>query len=137
VPSRQIAISLRAGGADADVLLEAERYPADFIAIVGYSFWRKGDKQLDRPSLDWLTLRLRDFRGPVYVIDPLPDHVCGLVENASRSVRAIGVPSYWNVLAHAMVRMMRGQNAYRSLNYISQHLLDRIGRSVSFPLAKD
>jgi len=115
-------------------LLEAERYPADFIAIVGYSFWRKGDKQLDGPSLDWLTPRLRNFCGPVYVIDPYPDHVCGLVENASRSVRAIGVPAYWNVLAHAMVRMMRWQNADRSLDYVSQRLIDRFGGPVSFPI---
>jgi hypothetical protein len=81
-------------------LLEASLYPADFIAIVGYSFWRKGDKQLDRLSLDWLTLRLKTFHGPVYVIEPHPDHVCGLVEDASRSVKAIAVPVYWNVLAH-------------------------------------
>jgi hypothetical protein len=117
-------------------LLDAECYPADFIAIVGYSFWRKSDKQLDGLSLDWLTLRLKDFRGPVFVIEPYPDQVCGLVENASRSVKAIGVTAYWNVLAHAMVQMMCRENADRSLNYVNQHLLDSFGEPVSFPVAQ-
>ena len=107
-----------------------------FIALIGYSFYRKGDSQLDSVSLEWLVFRLRNFRGAVYVVDPWPDHVCGLVENVARHVRAVGVPVYWNVLAHAIMLKQHGQDGGRSLNYLCQQLLDRCGHLVAFPLER-
>lgn len=116
-----------------DAFSDAERHRAEFIAIIGYSFWRRGDGHLDQLSLNWLQTRLRTFRGSVYVIDPHSDYVCGLVENASRGARVIYVPAYWNVLAHAIVQRVRNEGS-KPARSIYEDLLDQFGGPISFPI---
>jgi len=115
-------------------LREVGRFMPGFIAIIGYSFARLGDRHDDRVSLDFFLDRFRDFTGDILIIEPRPDYLCNLIADHLRSRRVFGVPAYWNLLAHTAMEALNGRPMGKSLNYAHEALLDRHGNARAFPI---
>jgi hypothetical protein len=113
--------------------LTALRFRPDFIAIIGYSFGRNGDKYDDCVSLDFLRSQFREFSGSVYVIDPQPETLGEMIADGLKCQRVSCVRAYWNVLAHVFVQILRGNFGDRSINYRCEQLLDQYGSGIAFP----
>jgi hypothetical protein len=113
-------------------LLRIARFRPSFIAVIGYSFGRNTTGFDDMVSLDFFSRAFRDFRGNVYVIEPWPRDTSEMLAERIRANGVFGIPAFWNVLAHSIVRAADGSN--RSLNHTCQALLDRLGSERSFPL---
>lgn len=118
----------------AGCLLEVERFSPQFIAIIGYSFGQRPERTYDdRISLDFFREAFRGFMGNVYVISPNPDDLREMLADGIGSKNVLGVPAYWNVLAHAFMGALRDPNGTRSLNYVCEKILDTYGGEIVFP----
>lgn len=56
------------------------------------------------------------------------------VGRALGSDRVVGVPTYWNVFAHAAFERLADPDSRRSLAYRCEQILDRFGERCAFPL---
>jgi hypothetical protein len=120
-------------------LLEIGRFRPEFITIIGYSFaWNEaGGAHDDHISLEYFQKHFRGFQGDVYVIDPKPDYLRDMLSERLKSKAVVAVPARWNVLAHAIMQSLRNPNRRKSLNYVSEYLLDTYGGGLAFPLAHE
>lgn len=109
----------------------------DFVAIIGYSFGRDGDSYDDWVSLERFNRAFFDFRGPIFVIEPKPFHLRDTIADSICSNQVFGVARYWNIVAHAFLRLACGRGGERSLNYVCEQILDRYGDRVIFPMTGD
>jgi hypothetical protein len=113
-------------------LLTAERFDPDFVAVIGYSFGRDGEKFDDALSLDLIEQRFRGFHGRFYVVDPAPERFEVRFSDVLKSRNVIGVRAYWNLFSHALLSAVGGADGGRSLNFTSESLLDRFGDRIAF-----
>ena len=90
--------------------LRVARFQPDFVAIIGYSFGRNGERFDDQVSLDFFSRMLHGFAGNVYVIEPRPSALRDMLTDRLASARVFGIPAFWNVLAHTIVRSTGGKN---------------------------
>ena len=108
-----------------------------FVAIIGYSFGRAGDRYDDWISLAAFERRFREFAGDIYILDPQPGRLCEMLAERLKSNRVIGIPAYWNVLSHVLLLAARGQIESKSINWVCEDILDRFGSDIFFPLVQD
>lgn len=109
--------------------------PPEFLAIIGYSFARNGQGFDDNVSLEFFRERFREFRGPIYVFEPNPGNLqnaTAMIADTFRARNVIGIPVFWNVLAHAYLQNA-GAIDGRSVNWRYQRLLDQHRGPRSFP----
>jgi hypothetical protein len=118
-------------------LLEVVTFRPEVIVVIGYSFGRREAGFDDAVSLDFLLRSFRNFRGNVYVINPDPYDLQHLLADGLQSREVIGVPAFWNVLAHAMMMEATGPRGGKPLNYMYRRILDDFGSGVSFPRSRD
>ena len=72
-----------------------------FIVVIGYSFGRQRNGSIDdAESFEFVCEFLRKYPRRIVVVDPCPEHVAGLFENALRQ-RIYACKLYWNHLAEA------------------------------------
>jgi hypothetical protein len=105
----------------------------NFIATIGYSFARNGTTYDDYVSLHWFKRRFHNFRGNIYVVDPLPEPVQYMISDALQSRNVFGIRARWNVLSHVFVRMLYGMDEGKSVTYVYERLFDATGGRVAFP----
>jgi hypothetical protein len=115
-------------------LLAIARFSPRFIAIIGYSFGQRPEGTYDDcVSLDFFREAFRGFLGNVYVISLNPDDLRETLADGIKSKNVLGVPAYWNVLAHAFMKALRDPNGPRSLNYVCEKILDAYENGIVFP----
>ena len=72
-----------------------------FLLLVGYSFGRQPSGGIDdRESFEFFREILKRFPRRIVVVDPFPDHVAGLFEDALHQ-RIYACSLYWDCLAKA------------------------------------
>ncbi len=118
-------------------LLEVGTFRPEVITVIGYSFGRGESGFDDAVSLNLFLRSFRNFPGCIYVIDPRPYELKHLLADGLQSRNVVGVPAYWNVLAHAMVVKATRPCCRKSLHYTSERILDDFGSGVSFPRPLD
>jgi hypothetical protein len=118
-------------------LLDVGAFRPEVIVVIGYSFGRGEAGFDDAVSLDFLLRSFRNFPGNVYVINPNPYDLQHLLADGLRSRKVVGVPAFWNVLAHAMMVKATGARRWKPLNYTYQRILGDFGSNVSFPRPRD
>jgi hypothetical protein len=75
-----------------------------FLLLIGYSFGLQSDGSIDdAESFQFLCEHLKRFRRHIVVVDPHPEHVAGLFEQALRQ-RIYACKLYWNYFAKAVCR---------------------------------
>lgn len=114
-------------------LSRAERFAPDFVAIIGYSFGKDGDKFDDDVSLDFVEQRFRGFRGSFYIVDPAPERFEMRFADTLKSKDVVGVCAFWNLFAHALIETIEGRNYGKSLDYLCKETFDRCGSAIVFP----
>jgi hypothetical protein len=114
-----------------------DRYSPAFVAIIGYSFGRTGNSYDDWISLAAFERKFTEFTGDIYILDPQPRPLCEMLAERLKSNRVIGIRSHWNVLSHAFLLSARGQVGNRSINWVCEDILDRLGGDIFFPLPQD
>jgi hypothetical protein len=117
-------------------LLRMWQFSPAYIAIIGYTFGRNGAGHDDWVSLESFEYRFSEFDGDIYVIEPQPAALCEMLRERLKSKRVIGVRGYWNVLSHAFLQTARALDQPRSLNWVCEDILDRLGDRIAFPLGK-
>jgi hypothetical protein len=115
-------------------LLRMHEFVAAYVAIIGYTFGRNDVSHDDWVSLESFEHKFRDFEGDIHIIEPQPAALCEMLRERLKSERVIGVRGYWNVLSHAFLKAARGPDQRRSLNWVCEDILDRLGDRVAFPL---
>lgn len=79
----------------------------EFLLLIGYSFGRQpGGSIDDTESFEFLREVLKRFRRRIVVVDPFPEHVAGLFEDALRH-RIYACKLCWNHLAKAACLAMK------------------------------
>lgn len=121
----------------ADCLHRMVTCSPQFIAIIGYTFGRNDRGHDDCVSLDFFKDAFRWYPGNVYIMEPWPEQLREMLADGIESNNVFGIPCYWNILAHAFIRAARGRICGRSLDYLSEEILDRRGDRVVFPLTLD
>ncbi|MGD0671516.1 MAG: hypothetical protein ABSB13_05525 [Candidatus Binatus sp.] len=75
--------------------------PAEFLLLIGYSFGRQPNGNIDDDeSFEFLGELLKRFHRQIVVVDPCPEHVSGLFEDRLRQ-RICACKLYWNHFAEA------------------------------------
>ncbi len=76
--------------------------PGRFILLIGYSFGLQPDGSIDdAESFEFLCEHLKRFKRQIIVVDPRPEHVAGLFEQALGQ-RTYACKLYWNYFAKAV-----------------------------------
>jgi hypothetical protein len=112
--------------------IEAAKSKPDFIAIIGYSFGRDGNSLDDHLSFEYFHDVFEGFAGNVYVIDPAPDFLSGLIADAIKSRRVCAMRALWNVLAHAV-----SEQGSQSLDHVCNEIRAGHGDWAAFPAPHD
>jgi hypothetical protein len=108
----------------------------DFIAIIGYSFAGTEPVYDDLVSLEFFKSRFHRFSGNVYVISPAPAELGDVIAQGIDSHKVYPVPARWNILAHAMVKLLTAAHVNRSLEYFCEQLLDKHGDKIGFQVER-
>ena len=76
--------------------------PGECFLVIGYSFGRQPDGSIDdAKSFEFFCESLKRFRRRVIILDPNPDHLAGLLEDALHQ-RIYVCKLYWNYLAESV-----------------------------------
>lgn len=100
-----------------------------FVMIVGYSFGLFDGRCDDQLALATFIGRFRDLPIDVYVCDPHPRELAGLLGEELRSDRVHALPVYWNVLAWTFQQAITGKMDMAHLDYFHNITLDKRGPS--------
>ena len=118
-------------------LTRVERFFPDFIAIIGYSFAQNETGYDDIVSRTSFLETHRDFAGNIYVIQPSPDALSAMIADGTRSRNVFPIRAYWNVLAHAFIRMLFDNDTQKTIDYICDQTIGEFGFELAFPLDHD
>ena len=113
------------------------RVKPEFVAIIGYTFARTNCGHDDAVSLDCFVDHYREFRGPVFVVDPAPEPLQELLAQRLRVAHVVGLPVRWNLLAHAFLKALAGRLYGQTLGDHCKALLDAGHEWSAYPLAVD
>jgi hypothetical protein len=103
------------------------------VTLIGYSFANAGGVAFDdHISLRFFLEARRKSSAPILIVEPRPHELQSMLSDALQSREVYAVPAYWNVLAHAFMRKMRGDFERRSLGYVHEMLLDKHGEARAF-----
>ena len=102
---------------------------ATFAMIVGYSFGRFEGGYDDNLSLASFIRRFRDKPIDIYICDPYPIELAGMLGEKLRSKRVHTFPIYWNILASGFTQVLAGVLDIADLAFIHEVTLDRHGPS--------
>ncbi|WP_420133449.1 hypothetical protein [Rhodopseudomonas sp.] len=105
-----------------------------YIAIIGYSFAKMGSGYDDAVSLASFVRRFKHYPGAIFVISPDPTQLCEMLSDALKISTVYPVKRYWNVLAHAYLKMKQDEEKFRSLDNAYGFLFDRYGSDQVFPI---
>jgi len=111
-----------------------QRCDPAFIAIVGYTFGRTEIGHDDHVSLEVFVSRFRDEPIDVYVLDPRPFELAGILSDRLRSNRVHPLAVYWNVAAWAVLHTLSGRGPALSLYDLHQRILDKRSPAAEFLL---
>jgi hypothetical protein len=93
--------------------------------VIGYSFGRHRSGSIDdAESFEFFHKLLKRFRRRIVVLDPNPDHLTGLLEDALRQ-RVFVSKLYWNYLAESACAAMSATPEAPNL-YAVQHRIARL-----------
>jgi hypothetical protein len=104
-----------------------QRCSPAFVMIVGYSFGRFEGGYDDCLSLATFIGRFRDMLLDVYVCDPRPFDLAGMLGEELRSKRVHAFPVYWNVLAWCFAQVLTRKLDAAHLDFIHELTLDDCG----------
>jgi len=104
-----------------------------FVMIVGYSFGKTEGGYDDALSLQAFVRRFRHRPLDVYVLDPRPHELAGILGEQLQSNRVHPFPVYWNVLAEAFTRVLSGRLDVARVDYFHDMTLNNHGPGIVFP----
>jgi len=71
--------------------------------VIGYSFGRQANSIDDIWTFDFLTKMLRKYPKPVIIIDPKPENIAGIIQDAIKQKSVYPISAYWDLLARAII----------------------------------
>jgi hypothetical protein len=76
---------------------------AQWIIFIGYSFGTFHDAIDDHRTLQFFKDLLSEYPKPVIVIDPYPDRIVSLIQEAIKQREVFSIPAYWDCLSQALI----------------------------------
>jgi hypothetical protein len=108
-----------------EIAMQSLAKPGEFFLVIGYSFGRQPSGSIDdAKSFEFFCELLKQFRRRVVVLDPNPDHIAGLFEDALHQ-RIYVCKLYWNYPAESVCVAMNETPGAPNL-YAVRHRVARL-----------